>query len=190
MIDVTRVCVCRRTAEHHRDAGERAEIEHRRQVRTAVSGGLQLCKQQGAELRRLRRTPTTTQSKAARDGGGHRAAFPGPPARMDTLFFAQRLAPSKARALPAAAACRGRARRHAAKDTKRKYNGRAPAETRLQPVPPVVFPSAARLNRPLAPRGAASQRAPHRAAFPYTAGRLAPRAARLTTCSRHGALLP
>ncbi|KAL1432198.1 hypothetical protein MTO96_013528 [Rhipicephalus appendiculatus] len=72
---------------------------------------------------------------------------------MDTLFFAQRLAPSKTRALPAAAAaCRGRARRHAAKDTKRKYNGRAPAETRLQPVPPVVFPSAARLNRPLAPQ--------------------------------------
>lgn len=129
-------------------------------MRTAVSAGLQLCKQQGAELRRLRRTPTTTQSKAAQDGGGHRVAFPGPPARKDTLFFAQRLAPSKTRALPAAAACRGRARRHAAKDTKRKYNGRAPPETRLQPVPPVVFPSAARLNRPLAPRGAASQRAP------------------------------
>lgn len=130
-------------------------------MRTAVSAGLQLCKQQGAELRRLRRTPTTTtQSKAARDGGGHRAAFPGPPARTDTLFFAQRLAPSKTRALPAAAACRGRARRHATKDTKLKYNGRAPAKTRLQPVPPVVFPSAARLNRPLAHRGAASQRAP------------------------------
>lgn len=160
-------------------------------MRTAVSAGLQLCKQQGAELRRLRRTPTTTtQSKAAWDGGGHRAAFPGPPARTDTLFFAQRLAPSKTRALPAAAACRGRARRHATKDTKLKYNGRAPAKTRLQPVPPVVFPSAVRLNRPLAHRGAASQRAPHRnrAAFPYTARRLGPRAARLTTCSRHGAL--
>lgn len=159
-------------------------------MRTAVSAGLQLCKQQGAELRRLRRTPTTTQSKAARDGGGHRAAFPGPLARTDTLFFAQRLAPSKIRALPAVAACRGRARRHATKDTKRKYNGRAPAETRLQPVPPVVFPSAARLNRPLAPkRRCLPARPPHRnrAAFPYTARRLGPRAARLTTCSRHGA---
>ncbi|KAH7978407.1 hypothetical protein HPB49_005469 [Dermacentor silvarum] len=108
----------------------------------------------------LQTPTTTTQSKAARDGGGHRAAFPGPPARTDTLFFAQRLAPSKTRALPAAVACRGRARRHATKDTKLKYNGRAPAKTRLQPVPPVVFPSAARLNRPLAHRGAASQRAP------------------------------
>lgn len=60
-------------------------------MRTAVSAGLQLCKQQGATTMRRRRraaTPTKTQSKAAQGGGGHGAAAPGP-ARTDTLFFAQ-----------------------------------------------------------------------------------------------------